>query len=901
MNRLVNITFTQVCIRLLFLVLPTCVLAWFAVQHVSESFTALDTGASQLALYFCCGLTVSYVLYLYRVRFSVTFVLLLLAIWLINKYIDHLPGEFDVFYASVRFWLFRMFFITGWIMGFMLAKTRFASIIIAITVLFYTLSSYADDRMISATFLLKAILPPLAYALYMIFVGSVLADSTDLNVKKALKLSARLAIFLLFVGSIFWGVNKYFEAETRAVEDVLTQGQSPDSTGEGGGPNNSMLEKQADGTQSVTDSASMDQNGGGGGGDPLMFCARLNSYFPNGQPKPMYFTFHHLTKYDQQTETFTRDPLMPEKDEFMPDPTTIPLYQIKSDPALLSHLKTQKKRTVVTADVYMSDKTWAHSILAPSTAYSCQSIPVDREFKKTFVSGYRVRSYASELLTTYSLEKKNTKPYLASAQREAISELMDVENYDGVDAAFLNYYLKNPSGPLYDSISALAKRLTANAKTPMEKVAIIHDYFMSKDEEGKPLFKYSLKAGKPDDPNIPTGTMLGEFLFHSHKGYCTFFAGATVLMLRSVGVPARFTVGFCTIDRSDKNKGWYWFYAHQAHAWTQVYFPEYGWLDFDTTIGNDDMEESPQPDGTPPLPPPPPFIVLNGIVAKTPTTPFAQLEVRYDAGVLLDQEVRLDASTTHQFSSGPATLVTLNDKDTTLQAAHEGDSVVIVSYRTDLNADAEEITPEKAKQQLEQLANPFPADEIHIRVKVPDEKKEDKQKTPEQKDGKSDWSMLWWSLGILGVFLILNVCLLPLHIYFFLRMRVGRARGLADKADRIYKLVLYFLHQTAHERGNETVTHYAATKIDPVYAIQLTEFMHLVQRLKYSGLPATAADEQLIQTFYPQCIERVRAKHGVFKMLMRLLHPARAHRYFRRPADAHLPEQESPKTPASTS
>ncbi|MGL4597088.1 MAG: hypothetical protein ACRCYO_06160, partial [Bacteroidia bacterium] len=432
MNRLVNITLSQVFIRLLFVVIPTIALAWFAVQHVSESFTSLDTGATQLAIYFSCGLTVAYVLYLYRVRFSITFALLLLAVWLINKYIDHLPGEFDVFYASVRFWLFRMFFITGWIMGFLLAKTRFASIIIAITVVFYTLTSYADDRLISASFLLKAILPPLAYALYMIFVGSVLADSAEFDGKKALKLGGRLAVFLLLVAGVFWGVNKYFEVETRAVEEVLTQGQQQDSSGNGGGTNNSMLEKQADGTQSVTDSASMDQNGGGGGGDPLMFCARLNSYFPNGQPKPLYFTFHHLTKYDQKTETFTRDPLMPEKDEFMPDPTTIPLYQIKSDPALMNRLKTQKKRTVVTADVYMSDKTWSHSILAPSTAYSCQSIPVDREFKKTFISGYRVRSYASELLTTFSLEKKNTKPYLASAQREAISELMDVENYDGV-------------------------------------------------------------------------------------------------------------------------------------------------------------------------------------------------------------------------------------------------------------------------------------------------------------------------------------------------------------------------------------------------------------------------------------------------------------------------------------
>src|SRR5450432_4285292 len=87
-----------------------------------------------------------------------------------------------------------------------------------------------------------------------------------------------------------------------------------------------------------------------------------------------------------------------------------------------------------------------------------------------------------------------------------------------------------------------------------------------------------------------------------------------VPIMQALGVPARFTTGFAAINRSDKNKGWYWFYASQAHAWTQVYFPGYGWLDFDMTIGNEDQQSAPRPDGTPPLPPPEPWLVLN---AKT--------------------------------------------------------------------------------------------------------------------------------------------------------------------------------------------------------------------------------------------------------------------------------------------
>ena len=57
------------------------------------------------------------------------------------------------------------------------------------------------------------------------------------------------------------------------------------------------------------------------------------------------------------------------------------------------------------------------------------------------------------------------------------------------------------------------------------------------------------------------------FLFENRKGYCAYYAGATLFMLRSLGIPSRIAVGFLTVDRSGgKNKGWYWYYADQAHA-----------------------------------------------------------------------------------------------------------------------------------------------------------------------------------------------------------------------------------------------------------------------------------------------------------------------------------------------
>ncbi|RYZ24981.1 MAG: transglutaminase domain-containing protein, partial [Sphingobacteriales bacterium] len=134
----------------------------------------------------------------------------------------------------------------------------------------------------------------------------------------------------------------------------------------------------------------------------------------------------------------------------------------------------------------------------------------------------------------------------------------------------------------------------------------------------------------PGVPDIPSASKLSYFLFDNHKGYCAYYAGATLFMLRALGIPSRIAVGFLTMDRSDKNKGWYWYYADQAHAWVQVYFPGYGWLDFDTTVGNSDAQESPKPDGTPPMQPPRAWLAADGIVENVDTLKkLLRLQVRH--------------------------------------------------------------------------------------------------------------------------------------------------------------------------------------------------------------------------------------------------------------------------------
>ena len=90
-------------------------------------------------------------------------------------------------------------------------------------------------------------------------------------------------------------------------------------------------------------------------------------------------------------------------------------------------------------------------------------------------------------------------------------------------------------------------------------------------------FRYSLKPGIAAD-----GDQLGRFLFDAKKGYCSYFAFSMTLLLRSLGIPARVAVGFF-IDPSTGAFDYFPVRSDMAHAWVEVYFPRFGWIEYDPT------------------------------------------------------------------------------------------------------------------------------------------------------------------------------------------------------------------------------------------------------------------------------------------------------------------------------
>jgi transglutaminase-like putative cysteine protease len=88
----------------------------------------------------------------------------------------------------------------------------------------------------------------------------------------------------------------------------------------------------------------------------------------------------------------------------------------------------------------------------------------------------------------------------------------------------------------------------------------------------------------------------------SRRGYCEYYASTMAMMLRERGIPARFVEGFLPGDRDAK--GVETIRRDRSHAWVEVWFPGYGWVDFDPTGGGSAQRLDTSLPAGPPVPTP---------------------------------------------------------------------------------------------------------------------------------------------------------------------------------------------------------------------------------------------------------------------------------------------------------
>jgi transglutaminase-like putative cysteine protease len=134
---------------------------------------------------------------------------------------------------------------------------------------------------------------------------------------------------------------------------------------------------------------------------------------------------------------------------------------------------------------------------------------------------------------------------------------------------------------VYDIAGQIVDSLPRTERDPYHVAKAIQDYLYGSGE-----FEYTTDLrGQCNSENTV------DCLLRIRKGFCDYFATAMAMMLRTQGIPARYVRGY--LPGREQTDGSWRVNLGAAHAWVEVYFPRYGWIEFDPTPGNAENGQAP--------------------------------------------------------------------------------------------------------------------------------------------------------------------------------------------------------------------------------------------------------------------------------------------------------------------
>lgn len=151
-----------------------------------------------------------------------------------------------------------------------------------------------------------------------------------------------------------------------------------------------------------------------------------------------------------------------------------------------------------------------------------------------------------------------------------------------------DHYLQLPDGygeALAPHAAAVWQRLYAPFASSIHSALTDLSLTVSPEQAAQAVAEYLEELAEYDlnAPAVPEGEDFTlYFLNESRRGYCMHFASAAALLLREMGIPARYVSGYVTrtvvpgrVDVADRS----------AHAWVEVYLDGYGWYPVEVTPG----------------------------------------------------------------------------------------------------------------------------------------------------------------------------------------------------------------------------------------------------------------------------------------------------------------------------
>lgn len=138
-------------------------------------------------------------------------------------------------------------------------------------------------------------------------------------------------------------------------------------------------------------------------------------------------------------------------------------------------------------------------------------------------------------------------------------------------------FLQLPDG--FDPrVEQLARKVVEGRENAYDMAVAIQDHLQN-------TFGYTTEgAGEQSDP-------ISHFLFERGEGHCEYFASAMVLMLRTLGIPARPVNGFSG-GQYNEFGDYYTVAEGNAHSWVEVFFPQFGWITFDPTPATETIPQA---------------------------------------------------------------------------------------------------------------------------------------------------------------------------------------------------------------------------------------------------------------------------------------------------------------------
>lgn len=156
-----------------------------------------------------------------------------------------------------------------------------------------------------------------------------------------------------------------------------------------------------------------------------------------------------------------------------------------------------------------------------------------------------------------------------SPRYQVVSRLQELAELPQLDREppDLSFYRALPAD-LPPRVRELAQAIVGDLRADRDRALAIEAYLRS--------MPYSYRVA----PIPAEGDAVDQFLFEMRSGYCTYYASAMAVMLRSLGIPARVAVGY--VQGEATNDGGFLVREADAHAWAEAYING-RWVPFEPT------------------------------------------------------------------------------------------------------------------------------------------------------------------------------------------------------------------------------------------------------------------------------------------------------------------------------